>query len=222
MKHESPRDRRLRSDHRAMEQLRSESTILNFRGKGTPPESYLIVFRGVGLWRPVDPGRRAPQDNGVITRSEHQVRIELGASYPRMMPGMNWVTPIFHPNISSGGVVCLGEYGTHWVPSLDLVELCHMLWDMIRYENYDVDSPYNRDAATWARAQSKYQFPVDPRPLRDKVALPDRLNPPQLTADSGNGEPEIADVLIIEDDPDIVEAEVVDETEPDQDILFLD
>ena len=67
-----------------------------------------------------------------------------------MMPELAWKSPIFHPNISASGVVCLGGYGTYWVPSLALDELCSMLWDMIRYENFDETSPYNREAAAWA------------------------------------------------------------------------
>ena len=105
-----------------------------------------------------------------MPREVHEVSIKLGASYPRMMPELQWKSPIFHPNISAGGVVCLGGYGTHWVPSLNLDELCVMLWDMIRYANYDVESPYNREAALWARTQAEYRFPVDHRPLRDKLA----------------------------------------------------
>jgi hypothetical protein len=42
-----------------------------------------------------------------------------------------------------------------------------MLWDMIRYENFDVDSPYNRAAAQWAKEQTVYQLPLDRRTLRD-------------------------------------------------------
>jgi hypothetical protein len=88
------------------------------------------------------------------------------------MPEIRWVTPIYHPNISEIGMVCLGAYGTHWVPSLALDELCVMLWDMARYQNYDIRSPYNREAAQWAAVQSGFRFPMDPRPLRDgRVAL---------------------------------------------------
>jgi hypothetical protein len=98
-----------------------------------------------------------------------------------MMPELAWKTPIFHPNISASGVVCLGGYGTYWVPSLTLDELCVMLWDMIRYENYDETSPYNRDAANWIKNQIHYRLPLDPRPLRDRKA--------------GYGEPIAADIV---------------------------
>ena len=83
------------------------------------------------------------------------------------MPEIRWLTPIYHPNISEIGMVCLGGYGTHWVPSLNLDELCGMLWDMARYHNYDIRSPYNREAALWVANQTTFRFPIDARPLRD-------------------------------------------------------
>lgn len=216
---ESPRIRRLRSDRRALEQLRAESSLLDFDAVGEPAEKYLVRFAGRGLWRP-------DGSHLVAIRASHEVRIKLGASYPRMMPELTWMSPIFHPNISASGVVCLGGYGTHWVPSLSLDELCEMLWDMIRYQNYDVDSPYNREAALWAKNQTRFQLPVDERPLRDRLlheasgpvrihaahATPAQTDPPPLSA---------ADVLII-DDPgeDVIDAEIV--PAEDQDIVFLD
>jgi hypothetical protein len=152
-----------------MQQLKAESSILDFRPAGPrfsiPAVAYQVRFNGPGLWKP----------NGtdeVLLRQEHEVLIRLGAAYPRRMPELAWQTPIFHPNISAGGIVCLGGYSTHWVPSLQLDELCVMLWDMIRYENYDPNSPYNREAAQWSRAQDRYSFPLDLRPLRDRAVRP--------------------------------------------------
>jgi ubiquitin-protein ligase len=160
---ESPRLRRLRSDLRAIQTLKAESTILDFECRGNPPEWYLLRFHGLGLWRP-------DGKDTVLVRNVHEVSLGLGASYPRMMPELSWKTPIFHPNISGSGVVCLGGYGTYWVPSVNLDELCQMLWDMIRYQNFDVNSPYNREAALWAKTQKDVRLPLDPRPLRDRVA----------------------------------------------------
>lgn len=160
---ESPRIRRLRTDLKALEALKADSTIIKFDAYGDPPHEYLVRFHGKGLVR-------EPDESRVMIQKRHEVIIGLGASYPRVMPKLRWVSPIFHPNISGSGTVCLGGYGTYWVPSLNLDELCEMLWDMVRYRNYDVTSPYNREAAEWARYQRKYQFPVDPRPIRDRVA----------------------------------------------------
>jgi hypothetical protein len=149
-----------------MLQLKDESSILDFTVPGPtfggPPDSYLVTFRGRGT-------ARLDESQDVIVHKRHQVMIRLGASYPRMMPEMVWQTPVFHPNISSNGIVCLGGYSTHWVPSLRLDQLCEMLWDMIRYQNFDVESPYNREAAQWARIQDVFTFPLDTHPLRDRA-----------------------------------------------------
>ena len=156
--YESPRMRRLRNDLAALERLQSESSVFRFKAQGDPPQQYLILMKGKSLWR--DRGK-------VMTHDSHRVEIKLGASYPRTMPEIRWITPIYHPNISEIGMVCLGGYGTHWVPSVQLDELCNMLWDMARYHNYDIRSPYNRDAALWVASQTTFLFPTDPRPLRD-------------------------------------------------------
>lgn len=162
---DTPRERRLRNDFAAIQKLQSESTILDFVAIGALPESYTLIFRGLGVWKP-------ESHPDVLTRDEHQVVVRFNASYPRMMPELVWKTPIFHPNISSSGVVCLGGYGTYWVPSVTLDELCTMLWDMIRYKNFDPESPYNRQAALWAKQHAAARFPVDPRPIRNKIATP--------------------------------------------------
>ena len=67
------------------------------------------------------------------------------------------------------GAVCLGGYSTNWVPSLGLAELCEMLWDMVRYANYDPKSAYNYAAGRWCETQTLFDMPVDKRSLRDRV-----------------------------------------------------
>lgn len=207
----SPRIRRLNSDFRAIEQLRSESTIIDFDFSGSPPSKYRVTFRGQGFWRGSD-------ESDAVVRHIHEVTIDLNAAYPRMMPELTWQTPIFHPNISASGVVCLGGYGTHWVPSVKLDELCIMLWDMIRYKNYDVESPYNREAAIWAKNATE-RFPIDSRPLRDRIsgdAEPtEHRIPPVLTARSGSSSPGVTFI-----EPEVVDAEIVDDE--NKDILFID
>jgi len=172
--HESPRIRRLRNDLAALERLAAESSIFQFQATGNPPHHYSITFKGKGLCR----------DRGKIKLIQsHQVDIKLGASYPRNIPELRWLTPVYHPNISEIGMVCLGGYGTHWVPSVQLDELCQMLWDMARYHNYDIRSPYNRDAALWVANQTAILFPTDPRPLRDL-----RVAQGRITAAEGAGD----------------------------------
>lgn len=164
--HDSPRMRRLRNDLTALERLRSESSVFDFQATGNPPTYYLVTYKGKGLCR----------DRGKVKLVlYHRVEIKLGASYPRTIPELRWLTPVYHPNISEIGMVCLGGYGTHWVPSVQLDELCVMLWDMTRYFNYDIRSPYNREAALWVANQTAILFPTDARPLRDLRAAQGRI-----------------------------------------------
>jgi hypothetical protein len=162
----SPRLRRLESDWSALLQLRADSNVFDFVTPqlplAGPPEAYLVRLAGPGLWQP----QGAQQ---VLLREGHEILVRLGAAYPRMIPELVWQTPIFHPNISAHGTVCLGGYSTHWAPSLQLDELCALLWDIARYANYDAASPYNRAAAAWVRTQTAFSFPLDPRPLRDRA-----------------------------------------------------
>jgi len=227
----SPRLRRLRSDHRAMEQLRAESPILEFTTPGPlvagAPEVYCVAFDGPGLCKP-------SEHKGVLIQQRHEVIIRLGASYPRTMPELIWKTPIFHPNISAVGVVCLGGYSTHWVPSLQLDQLCVMLWDMIRYANYDIESPYNREAAQWVREQCRYRLPLDQRPLRDArrvasgIASGTTASPAESASQPGANpslqEPPVeAEIVFVDDE--IIDAEIVPERGNQRDgaeILFLD
>ena len=166
--YESPRMRRLRNDLAALERLQSESSVFRFKAHGKPPHHFLIHLKGKSLYR---------LRGQVHAHDDHRIEIKLGASYPRTIPEIRWITPIYHPNISEIGMVCLGGYGTHWVPSVQLDELCNMLWDMARYHNYDIRSPYNRDAALWVASQTKFLFPMDPRPLRDLRAAMGRVEP---------------------------------------------
>jgi len=156
----SPRLRRLTADHDSVRQLVQQSTILDMSCSGDPASTYLFRFAGRGL--------ALDAQGNLQEQWVHEVRVHLGANYPRVMPELHWLTPIFHPNISANGLVCLGGYSTHWVPSLRLDDLCLMLWDMIRYRNFDIGSPYNRLAAEWAKTQRHYILPLDPRPLRDQ------------------------------------------------------
>lgn len=159
---DTPRNRRLRTDYEAVKQLKEQSTILDFQAFGEPAERYLITFRGKGLMR------KAEADP-VELAEVHRVEIRLGIDYPRSRPDLQWLTQIFHPNISAVGAVCLGGYSTNWTPSLGLDELCTMLWDMVRYSNYDPKSAYNYAAGKWCETQTQWDFPVDSRPIRDKL-----------------------------------------------------
>ncbi len=159
---DTPRTRRLKADFEALKQLKEQSTIVDFQAFGDPPERYLVTFKGKGLVRR---GEHEPVEMAGV----HRVEIRLGIDYPRSRPDLQWLTSIYHPNISAVGAVCLGGYSTNWVPSLQLSELCEMLWDMVRYANFDPKSAYNYAAGRWSETQSQFELPVDPRSMRDRL-----------------------------------------------------
>jgi len=195
---DTPRTRRLTSDFEAMKALKENSTIVDFQATGDPPERYLVTFRGKGLMR-------KSESESVDVADVHRVEIRLGIDYPRSRPDLQWLTSIYHPNISAVGAVCLGGYSTNWVPSLGLAELCEMMWDMVRMANYDPKSAYNYSAGRWCETQTTYDFPLDRRNLRDRVGQTVGGNVIKLDLTGGAREapmivkPPEEDILIIDD-----------------------
>ena len=206
----SPRDRRLAADARAIAALVADSAILRADGKGNPPNQYRFRFEGKGL--------ALDAHGNVVVQNLHEVWVELGAAYPRLMPTLQWKTPIFHPNISVNGIVCLGGYGTHWVPSLTLDELCNMIWDMVRMKNFDIASPYNREASVWLRDQSIFQFPLDPRALRNLVQIEAEVTASQSSGIAGSMSS--GGIEIIESGIEIVQSRTSPKVHPD--VVFID
>jgi ubiquitin-protein ligase len=91
-------------------------------------------------------------DRGPAPTNEHRVEIFLPAGYPLQAPVVNWLTPIFHPNISMRGSVCLGILAERYLPGIGLAYIVRMLIDIVRYRNYDLQGVYNVDARTWAQS----------------------------------------------------------------------
>ncbi len=106
------------------------------------PTRYLLTFRYTGV---------KLNDRSTPERTdEHQVEIFLPADYPLGAPVVRWLTPIYHPNISVRGTVCLGVLAERYLPGLGLAYIVRMLIDIARYRNYDLHGVYNSDAAAWA------------------------------------------------------------------------
>ena len=156
---EPVRTRRLRSEYRRLQELASESdNFLIEEALGDPPEIYVVAFQCKGVAGPTG----VPASFSDL----HRVRISLGQSFPLQRPGLEWLTPIFHPNVSADGkMVCISQ----WYATQFLDNLCTMLWRMIQYRNFDPYNPLNLRAAEWALAHGSL-FPLDNRPLRHAVA----------------------------------------------------
>lgn len=109
------------------------------------PTRYELTMRYAG----VKMGDRGPERT-----DEHRVEIFLPADYPLGAPVVRWLTPMFHPNISARGAVCLGVLAERYLPGLGLAYIVRMLLDIARYRNYDLHGVYNMDAAVWAESDT--------------------------------------------------------------------
>jgi ubiquitin-protein ligase len=166
---QSPRIRRLRADHQRMQELVSQSSLIDFRAKktrkGLPPEKYIITYTCKGIAK-VDRKGKPTFSN------HHQVEVYLHNQYPQRWPGMKWLTPIWHPNINHiNGSVCVDA--AWWTASRSLDRLVVMIGEMVQYKNYHDDPtkppfPWDAEAARWSREYRKKNpnaFPVDNQEL---------------------------------------------------------
>ena len=156
------RAKRLRAEYTRVNDLHSKGGLITIdEFWGDPPDRYVIRYSCRGIARVF---------NDVPLYSDiHRVKLVLTASYPTTSPYMEWLTPIFHPNIRSNGQeVCIGS----WYPAKTLDELVIMLGEMIQYKNYASHDPLYLEASLWAM-QHKHLFPVDSRSLLDpNAAIP--------------------------------------------------
>ena len=156
----TPRTIRMAEDFRDLTAFKKDSTILDFEVKGEPPSEYIITYNGNSLI-PLKAG-------GAKVGGPQKVKLTLGPQYPVERPHIEWLTPIAHPNIS-GHSVCLGNYNSAWTPHFRLVDLVEILWDYARMAILNAEGGYNRGSRDWDDMRRHFKFPVDPRPLRDKV-----------------------------------------------------
>jgi ubiquitin-protein ligase len=166
---QSPRMRRLLADHKRMQDLVAQSDLIEFKSKsvrkGLPPERYTVTYKCKGV---VGVDSKGNPKIG----NKHQVEIYLHNQYPQRWPGMQWLTPIWHPNINHhNGSVCVDA--AWWTASRSLDRLVLMIGEMVQYKNFHDDPskppfPWDPEAARWSRAYRKKNpqaFPVDQREL---------------------------------------------------------
>ena len=166
---QSPRMRRLLADHKRMQDLVAQSDLIEFKSnsvrKGLPPERYTVTYKCKGVIGVDKKGNPKIGNN-------HQVEIYLHNQYPQRWPGMQWLTPIWHPNINHhNGSVCVDA--AWWTASRSLDRLVLMIGEMVQYKNFHDDPskppfPWDPEAARWSRDYRKKNpqaFPVDQREL---------------------------------------------------------
>lgn len=159
----TPRQRVLGQHYAEMEQLQKESSILEFTATGKTPDKYHLIFHGKCL---------VVDSAGEVKLGDRQeVDISLGMDYPRVMPGVRWITPIVHPNIFNNGV-CFGNFAARWTPYFHLTDMAEILWDYMRLAILNPLSAgpgASNQRLSYEQLDEKFKFPVDRRPLRDKL-----------------------------------------------------
>lgn len=119
--------------------------------KGDPPYRYTFAYhlKGVTL-------DRSTGQPSFVTR--HGVEITLLRDYPKSAPYCKVLTEIFHPNISSTEISVRADGA--WSPGDSLLSIVKRIGRMISYQDYNLTSPLNAEAAQWAAA-NKSSLPVD-------------------------------------------------------------
>ena len=117
--------------------LSNHSNIIIKNTYGNPPEKYIIEYRIKGL----------EQTNGEVhKRDVHLVEINLPSEYPIIQPTCRMTTPVFHPNIDLTKI-CIADY---WAAGESLLDVIIRIVKIISYQNYNIKSPLNGEAARWA------------------------------------------------------------------------
>ena len=166
----------LKKDHKEMLNLAENASQITFEtNRKDTPDIYTIKFN-------IDSFKSAPVKTNEKPEliSDHIVMIKLHATYPRDKPILRWVTPIFHPNISEDGAVCLGQLEYRYLPGFGIARIVAMLEELIRWRNYGLAEPFNQEAASWAFDKNNWKYIEEIggiRPSTNLVPYRDLINP---------------------------------------------
>lgn len=159
----NPHIRRLQVEYQRMIDLSARSPYVTLlHTEGNPPDVYELGLKCRGITS-ID-----PYGNPCFS-SDHRLKVELPADYPRHAPIFTMLTPIWHPNIGAGGSVCIGDAGDHgFAPSMPLDDIIVRIIQIIRYQNIGLNSAFNLLAKNWAE-KNLGLFPLE----SDQIVLED-------------------------------------------------
>jgi tetratricopeptide (TPR) repeat protein len=121
---------------------------------GQPPDHYEIEYRLKGYVK--DP------DNAVTIEETHRVRISLPFGYPHFAPIAKPLTANFHPDFDPAAI----RIADQWQINPSLPDLVLYIGEMISGNVYNLDDPFNQEAAEWYQA-NRQNLPLDSLAIAD-------------------------------------------------------
>lgn len=152
----SARETRIEQDLKKIRTLsdRTGGKVILTETKGNPISEIYLELRYITA-----PSSSYPAAKQDVTK----VKIALVSRYPFVEPVATITTPIYHPNVFSGGKIC---FGTKWLPTENLDLLVKRIIKIITFDPtiLNESSPANGNALTWykmAKSRNPSYFPTD-------------------------------------------------------------
>ncbi len=144
--------KRLENDYdRLTRELLGNDFIKIGQTKGTPANQYIIEYNIKGV-------KFDPSKGQTSFVTHHEVQIILLNEYPSSPPYCKIKTEIFHPNMNESEI-WIGDESS-WSASTSLLDVVKHIACMISYQTYDLNSPLNERAASWAK-KNESSLPLD-------------------------------------------------------------
>ena len=103
--------------------------LLSYIGCSAGPEKRNIFKWNVLLKGP----NKTCYENGLFKLS-----MEFPSNYPNEPPSINFVTKIYHPNISlNNGAICISSKSTEWDSHRNLVNIIYSIFDLLKEPNIE-------------------------------------------------------------------------------------
>ncbi len=128
--------------------------IILLKADGQPPDNYEIEYTLRGFIRDAE--------NTVTIGNRHRVRVSLPFGYPHFAPIAKPLTPIFHPDFDPAAI----RIADQWQRNPSLPELILHIGEMISGNVFQVEDPFNQEAADWYTSHAD-QLPLDALSLAD-------------------------------------------------------
>lgn len=99
-----------------------------------------------------------PKDT-VYEDQKYKLSMQFPNSYPYSAPVVKFITPCFHPNVDTGGNICLDILKDKWSALYDVRTILLSIQALLGEPN--INSPLNSLAAELWKTQEQYKRHVD-------------------------------------------------------------